>query len=218
MEKGNENDILVAFIIFSLKAVSLMFMNPRYIKDYVGKYKNLAKNFLELSDYFRLYCTGFCEKLLKELYELILSFPENRLKEIEIEYTKLFRAAYPKVPCPPYESVYRSATRRVMKPFVVRSLEKIYREVGLEVDVEKVELPEHIVAELEALAYIISKASSNDLPTRFVSELYEKHISKWVPLFSQCIKENAKEPFYKNLAEILFSLDSCIGQMLEKFF
>ncbi len=217
LRRIDEGNIFIAFIILSLKTASLMLLHPKEIRDHINRYKNLVKDFSKFYEYFGLYDSS-CKKLSSYLYRLVSKFYESNFENLEVEYTKLFRAAYPKVLCPSYESVYRSARKRVMDPFIIGSLENIYRKAGLEIEINKVELPEHVAVELEALAYIISRALTDDISVQLMIDLYRKHLSKWLPLFSQCIKESSKEVFYKDLAEVLCLLHKCIAQALDMFF
>ena len=118
------------------------------------------------------------EGLSEESRRILL---ETDQQELLIEYTRTFINAYPKVPCPPYESYYREG---VVYGEASVQVEKIYRNHGLIYDY-KSEPPDHISVELEFLAI------EEDI------EFLER-VKKWVPLFTKCVKENSK--IYASLA------------------
>ena len=130
---------------------------------------------------------------------------ESSLRELEqvplehwqAEHTRLFVSAYPKVPCPPYESAYRQGT---MGGTNAGELAELYLRAGLQSsDVP----PDYLGTMLECAAYLLEKGS-NEL----LSELLDKHMRSWVPRFARDLRDQSRLDLYRALGneiEHLFS-------------
>jgi len=128
------------------------------------------------------------DELSEESKKILL---ETDPQELLIEYTRTFINAFPKVPCPPYESYYKEG---VVYGESSVQVEKIYRSHGLIYDY-KSEPPDHISVELEFLAL------KEDI------EFLER-LKKWIPLFTKCVKENSRmyAPLARDLEDFIMSL------------
>jgi len=146
-----------------------------------------VRNMQQLNKNFKLFSLIFSpptKDVLEEIKKMDLSIlseesrkvlQETDPKELMIEYTRVFINAFPRVPCPPYESYYKEGT--VYGESSVQ-VEKIYRQHNLVYDY-KSEPPDHISVELEFLA--LTEDSS------FLTRL-----KSWVPKFIECVKNNSK--------------------------
>ena len=118
----------------------------------------------------------------------------------------------------PYEAVYRD--ERVVDDQVVRGLlmgpstldvKALYREAGLEVPAELLELPDHVGIELgcmqslceaEARAWEGADAEGAERAGQLQRRLLEEHLLQWVPALCARIRENAPGPFYRGIAAL----------------
>ncbi len=142
---------------------------------------------------------------LRESWERIQDrFP---LTEIELEdasimnqeYTRLFRFGK-EVPCPPYESVYRTEDRTLMSHYAV-DVENRMRSFGVEVSDEFKEPPEHISVELEVLKYLYLIGGEEALEE--ARSFIEDHLIQWVPQFCDCVIKNSRSSFYREVCALL---------------
>ncbi len=134
---------------------------------------------------------------------------QKLLTDLQIEYTYLFINAVPRVPAPPYESVYSGRGLLMGEP-VSRVLQS-YREAGLTISESYDALPDHIGAEFEFMFYLVqqeTKAKQTDerktadtwreKQSHFLSE----HLLQWSLPFMARVTQNARMPFYRLLAEL----------------
>lgn len=118
----------------------------------------------------------------------------------------------------PYEAVYRD--ERVVDDRVVRGLlmgpstlaiRALYREAGVEVAAEVLELPDHVGLELACMAVLCeaeAQARQGD-ETEAVARaralqrrLLEDHLLRWVPSLCARVHASAPGPFYRGLASL----------------
>ncbi len=128
--------------------------------------------------------------------------------KLEVEYTRLFISTYPSVPCPPYESYYKSNEKLLMREEAVK-INKLYREYGVDLSEKFNEPPDHIALELEFMHFLSLnesrywKEESIDDAIYFLRgelEILSTFLATWVHSFSECIKKHAKLSFYKELS------------------
>jgi len=139
-------------------------------------------------------------RTLRSLKELLkLSFYNETY---EVEFTRLFINAYPKLPCPPYESFYKEG--RLMGDCTIR-LRELYRSFG--VDVAK-EMPDNISVELEFMG-ILTKMENSTREyerTRVIKAeeiMLREHLAGWVSKFSSCVNREAHVELYRKAALLL---------------
>lgn len=129
---------------------------------------------------------------------LEFSLPELEripLEHWQAEHTRLFISAYPKLPCPPYESAYRQGT---MVGISARELADLYRRAGLQaMDV----LPDYLGTMLECVAYL-KETGRDDL----LRELTEEHLALWVPRFASDLVDHARLDLYRALGRQIGAL------------
>ena len=192
--------------------------------------KNLLKHessrmaaFRLLSDCYFLPDPGLSEKLetlesdMANVCEAAVMSVQNMRKEfkasadlesLKVDFSKLFVGPYT-LPAAPYGSVYLESERKMMGNSTL-DVRNRYREAGLDTAKTFKDAPDHISAELEFMYYLIFKEveafASADIETAidFIEKqrsFLEDHLMAWVPEFASSITENAKNPFYTNLAQ-----------------
>lgn len=129
-------------------------------------------------------------------------------KELQIEFSKLFVGPF-KVLASPYGSVYLEEGNTTLGDSTLDVI-KIYQKEGLQVDLK--EPADHIAIELEFMYYLITNEidaiKSNDLKSAnsYLNKQYsfiQRHLSQWVPEFTNSIITNTKSEFYKKMATAL---------------
>jgi len=126
-------------------------------------------------------------------------------KELQIDFSRLFVGPF-KVLSPPYGSVYLEEGKAIQGESTLDVI-RLYHEDNLQVDLK--EPADHIAIELEFMYYLASKeieAIENrdlDRANLYLNKQYsfiQRHLSKWIPEFTDSICANAKEVFYKKIA------------------
>ncbi|RJQ53663.1 MAG: hypothetical protein C4521_07280 [Actinobacteria bacterium] len=137
------------------------------------------------------------------------------VEELNVESTRLFKASFPKVPAPPYESAWREGEGLLMGGPAM-SVAQEYRDAGLVVPADSSDLcPDHVARELEFLAHSARKevgaAGQNDfyqarawrhVRIRFESE----HLSQWIPSFFDAVNRHARLPFFPVVGDMTRAL------------
>lgn len=139
---------------------------------------------------------------------------ETRLEpdKTSFEYNRLF-VGPERLPCPPYESVYRKDRSEmqigtVLGPSTL-DVKQRYREAGLEISKNFKDLPDHVGAELEFMHYLCSKqleVENVDESEKFMKmekEFVELHLIPWVFSFADNVTRNTTSPFYSKAAFVL---------------
>jgi TorA maturation chaperone TorD len=141
--------------------------------------------------------------IVEGIGNLITLLDETRLKDLQVEYVRLFDYR-PK--CPPYEGAYRSEPKRNL---IMIELIRLYDENGMECS--QGFLPDHISVELDLLRFLTSnEADSSDqknsgkmaITMQREKEFMNEHLLIWVPDFCSCLNENAALPFFNSLAMV----------------
>lgn len=125
--------------------------------------------------------------------------------ELVVEHERLDRLA------PPYESHYRNPDGLLMG-VTAGDVIRFYREAGLTTDAGWRDLPDHLWAELEFMAYLAEQEAAcwqrNLLPLadrwlaleeRFLKE----HLTRWVPAYAARVRQAEPLGFYLGVAELL---------------
>ncbi len=145
---------------------------------------------------------GFGAEMFSELLE---QWRKNTLQELLVDYAALFVGPFETI-APPLGSVYLEE-QPVLMGESTRNLLDIYRQAGLDMAESFNGPPDHIIAELEFLAYLISARLSADpetgrnlysLQQRFLGE----HLGAWVAPFAGKVAQGAGTGFYQLLAEL----------------
>ncbi|MFN3763239.1 MAG: molecular chaperone [Anaerolineae bacterium] len=145
--------------------------------------------------------------------------PEAALQALQVEYTYLFINAVPHVPAPPYASAYAGEGLLMGEPAEAALV--AYRRAGLALANDYHDLPDHIAAELEFLAWLgeqaVAAQESGDEEqagqwwTQFRAFLNQQ-VRPWVPAFCRRVEEAARLPFYRELAHLTALLLSVIPE------
>lgn len=127
--------------------------------------------------------------------------------ELRIEFSRLFVGPYGRL-APPYGSAYLDDGTTMMGDSTMDAADR-YREAGLVMADTFTEAPDHIVAELEFLCFLVGKeidalgAETDDVPQAFLlrqKEFLTRHLGAWIEPFSEKIALHATSLFYQNLA------------------
>ena len=116
------------------------------------------------------------------------------------EYERLF-VGPGRVPCSPYESLWREDVPRRdqgrLMGDVTDDVVRIYKEIGLRVRTDAHELPDHVAIEWEALAYALEQGDDDA-----ARGLARTHLAAWMGPFCAAVATATTEPFYAVLAEL----------------
>lgn len=146
-------------------------------------------------------------KILPENLGGIIKYLGNK-KKLQIEFSRLFIGPF-KVLASPYGSVYLEEGKATQGDSTF-DVQKIYQEENLNVDLK--EPADHIAIELEFMYYLITNEvnaiNDGDLEK---ANLYQskqdlflnRHLSQWIPEFTDAILNNSENEFYKKIAASL---------------
>ena len=141
---------------------------------------------------------------LRDLRKCATSF-DGRYQDLKVEYSSLFvvpLAQYVK----PYESAHREgpvggATTRAVRSF--------YHKMGGDVSGSFRDLPDHVAAELDFMAYLCDEERKAWRSGRNAAALHwlqgqkhflDEHLSRWIPSLCAEIEAKTETLFYKGLA------------------
>ena len=131
-------------------------------------------------------------------------------EELLVEYARLFIGPY-ELKAAPYGSIYLDEGRKIMADSTSQ-VNDFYRRMGLDMDADFTELPDHIAVELEFMYYLSFKETESlnkgltDRAAHFVSaqkEFLEHFMRKWVPVFCERMKSETDNTYYGALADCL---------------
>ncbi len=120
------------------------------------------------------------------------------LEEAQTEYARLFILSFPEVAAQPYGSYWLEADHRLF----ASSTEEVARlmgDHGVVVDPESGLLPDHLVAELEFMAFLADQGEATWSAQR---RLFD-HLARWVPPFLAALRAAAPSPRYSGAADLL---------------
>ncbi|MFD3005090.1 TorD/DmsD family molecular chaperone [Thermus tengchongensis] len=143
---------------------------------------------------FRELAAGTLEEALEELTGHPVALPRVPQGELQATYTALFVTHPEGLPAPPYAGY--ALDGELFGPSYHRLLE-FYREGGLEVQESWRDLPDHLAAVGEAIAFLSTKRP--DLAKRLVQEF----LSPWLKRFGQAVKTHDPTGFYAALVDLL---------------
>ena len=137
---------------------------------------------------------------------------------LQKEYTRLFIIAKPKVPAPPYGSLYLEKEGLVWGPTAVEAV-KLYAEAGLKVAEHVKDIPDLFAAELEFMWYLIREeikarggmttedSSVVDIEKAekmagLQSKFFKKHIGAWYERLLQRVRSSTRSVFYSEVSAL----------------
>ena len=154
------------------------------------------------------------------VWQAIAALPkdvEGALQALQVEYTYLFINAVPHVPAPPYASAYSGQGLLMGEPAEAALV--AYRQAGLTLAEDYRDLPDHVAAETEFLAWLGEQAllawengDEEGAEQRLAQQraFLQEQVRPWLPAFCRRVEEAARLPFYRNLtrlAERLLAID-----------
>ncbi|MBI5846919.1 MAG: molecular chaperone TorD family protein [Nitrospirae bacterium] len=131
-------------------------------------------------------------------------------EELLVEYARLFIGPY-ELNAAPYGSIYLDEGRTIMADSTSR-VNDFYRQMGLDMDADFSELPDHIAVELEFMYYLsfqqteALKKGATDKALHFVraqEEFLDRFMGTWVPVFCERIKAGTDNTYFEALADCL---------------
>jgi len=143
------------------------------------------------------------KKNYMELYEILKK--EIRNEELEAEYTSLFITGYPKTPCPPYYSVYKTG---LMVSKHTEDLYNIYEKYGIELSNEQ--FPDFIPTMIEFLTLLLSNNMEEE-----AKKFHNEYLS-WLTEFADNIKRNTKSLYFIKTATNLKNFISEVNELWKK--
>ena len=154
--------------------------------------------------------------------------PDSDPTQLAIEYARIFLGAGGEDSAYPYESVYTSPERLLMRDARDDVLLQ-YQEEGLDRATQCHEPEDHIALELEFMAYLCQQGAlafenhDDAGGTRYLEKqehFLERHLLNWVPMFCQDVIRLGRSKFYeaaaKMTAEFLDMERQVIGAMVAR--
>jgi len=136
-------------------------------------------------------------------------FAEAGPERLLVDYTRLFLGPVDTL-AKPYGSVWLEPDANLMQDSTM-AVQALYEEGGFELAEDFHELPDHVAAELEFLYLLIHRrnqarrsadatalAEADGLRRRFLAH----HVGRWVTPFTAAMRAGAREPFYRELADL----------------
>jgi TorA maturation chaperone TorD len=145
------------------------------------------------------------------------------LLELQKEYTRLFINARPKVPAPPYGSLYLEKDGLLWGKTTVDAV-KIYIDSGLKIADEFKDIPDHFATELEFMWYLIREEikargllkdrSSGDGGNKgadvkrakkmvnLQEKFLKKHLGVWYEIFLERVISSTRSVFYSEVSAL----------------
>ncbi len=139
-----------------------------------------------------------CDRqLVRELVDALVAIDGDMVLD---EYERLF-VGPGAPPCQPYESLWRIGPRKryggsVMGPAAI-AVSSIYKQLGLTLNDDAHELPDHVTVEWEALAFALERGANEAS-----EKLLRDHLGEWMAPFCGAVSEAARESFYTCLAAL----------------
>lgn len=138
----------------------------------------------------------------------VISSAKERLLDLQGEWNALFSTS---LKAPANETAYEldKAGRKVME---LADIEGFYRAFGLEVRAGTE--PDSLIAELEFMAYLIKKklyveekgdTEALSIVSEAITSFLRDHIGRWYRIFTDLLKQQTEEEYYKLLGELLRS-------------
>lgn len=134
---------------------------------------------------------------------------EADMAEARIEYSRLFVGPF-SLPAPPFGSVYLESDGRVMGPSTMDA-RRMYQELGMDLADDFHNPPDHVVAELEFMAWLMYReieAETHDdaeaaARAREARALFAaRHVKAWFDEFLTRVEQNTDHPFYASLVPL----------------
>ncbi len=147
---------------------------------------------------------------------------DNHLNNLVLEYTRLFIG--PGKHISPYESVYKDNEDALWSETTVE-VKNFIESSGLEYSYNWSGLPDHIGVELEFMQRLTCHEkeawSREDKETairclEFEKKFVDEHLSQWVPIFCNKVKEETQTAFYREIAELTRQFIDFDSKLIDK--
>ena len=122
-------------------------------------------------------------------------------EELEAEYSRLFILGLPQVPAQPFGSFWLERSQQLLGDSTLE-IKKMMAENGIEIAENSGLLPDHIVSELEFMAYLASQEETKQRQ----QQLFEQHLDLWIPQFTAALLAANPLPRYRLAAEFIEQL------------
>jgi len=146
---------------------------------------------------------------VQQAIEALPADPAAALQALQVEYTYLFINAVPHVPAPPYASAYMGEGLLMGEP--AEAAVRAYRQAGLVLAEDYHDLPDHLAAELEFLAWLGEQAvaayevGDEEQARTWIAQqqaFLQQQVQPWLPAFCRRVEKAARIPFYRELARL----------------
>jgi len=125
----------------------------------------------------------------------------NYNEDIETEYSRLFILAFPNVTVQPFGSYWLEEEQRLMGKSSLE-IQEMMASHGIEIAENSGLLPDHIVSELEFMAYLVSQEDTQQTQ----QQLLEQHLARWTPQFTAALRAAKPAPYYRLAADFIDQL------------
>jgi len=123
------------------------------------------------------------------------------IEELRAEHARLFVLGQPRVLAQPYGSYWLEGEQTLMG-HSTSEVAALMRRHGLDVDRHSGLLPDHLVAELEFMAYLADREPLE--ATRATQAiLLHDHLALWVPRFTSALRASEPPVYYRMAAHFL---------------
>ncbi len=121
---------------------------------------------------------------------------DNDMEDLQVEHTRLFINAVPKVLAPPFGSVYLESGRSLYGK-TTEKVRDFYREHGFDI-ADPTAVPDEITLELEFLGYMAGQ-ENEEVEAEFLSRFFRP----WFVQFRDIVIAEAGHPFYPALVKLI---------------
>lgn len=197
---------------------SCIFLFIRILSKLIQKVNRQPQLYFLASGLFNQPTPARIDDLRRLLNELLQTIPQNApelpilraLKpqlhyneDLETEYSRLFILAFPNLPVQPFASYWLESDHSLMGNSTLE-IKNMMAEHGIEVAEHSGLLPDHLVSELEFIAYLASQDDEKARQTQ--RQLLEQHCACWMPQFIVALNEVNPMPYYQLAADFLKQL------------
>lgn len=143
------------------------------------------------------------------LAEMVEAFSRTAIEDLKVDHARLFVGPFSLL-ASPFGSVHLEEGEQLMGETTFQ-VKAIYSEAGLEMASDFNNPPDHISAELEFYAFLLSqeqaaaeagdetlRCSHSDIRRRF----FLSHLAKWGPTFAKLVIKHARTPFYASVGKL----------------
>ncbi|MCK5877163.1 MAG: molecular chaperone TorD family protein [Candidatus Marithrix sp.] len=127
----------------------------------------------------------------------------NYNQDLEIEYNRLFVLSFPHSTIQPFASYWLESDQGLMGNSTLE-IKNMMAEHGIKVAENAGLLPDHIVSELEFIAYLASQNDEKSLQTK--QQLLGQHCAYWMPQFIEALQAINPTLYYQLAANFLKQL------------